>query len=100
MLRLWGKALLFFTISAIPDSQWICYRSRGGKCLLLDGPRHTDSMTSVNFYSTSSPPCILLFFRGFGKLDGLPQMMVRLAASIMGRGLKLWLFIFPALHLD
>ncbi|OLP90128.1 hypothetical protein AK812_SmicGene28345 [Symbiodinium microadriaticum] len=72
---------------------------QGGKCLLLDGPRHTDNMTYVNFFSTSSPPCILLFFRGPGKLDGLPHMMVQLAALIMGRGLKLWLFIFLALHL-
>ena len=67
---------------------------------MLDGPRHTDNMTYVSSFSMSSLTCNLLSFRGLGKLDGLPPMMVQLAALIMGKEPRLLRFIFQDCHPD
>ncbi|CAE6948943.1 unnamed protein product [Symbiodinium sp. KB8] len=43
-----------------------------------------------SFKILAIPDSQWICYRGPGKLDGLPHMMVQLAALIMGRGLKLW----------
>ena len=60
-----GQGAAFFTDLKAAQQPVDLLQVRGGRHLLLDGPRRTDSMIYANSFNMSSPPCNLL-----GSLSG------------------------------